>query len=154
MRSKRSFAIRFLLCSSAVFTASARVIRAPLEPRVEECQIETADRMADDPNRANGDDDNAGIGAEWENPGGFMLLNDKCSKEDSDKAKLHLVDGREGEDFPWRLTADSTDKPGRLHTEYIIDGTKVKVGSTVDKTNGAKVAADFVKNLVMIHPAY
>ena len=65
MRSMPSSAMRVLLRSLAVFTASAAVIRVPLERRVEDCQIDTSNSMGDDPNRLN-TDGTAGIGAEFE----------------------------------------------------------------------------------------
>lgn len=65
MRSKPSSAMRLLLCSSVVLTASAGVIRAP--PTLEDCQLEIQDKMANDPNRVN-TAGTAGIGAEFETP--------------------------------------------------------------------------------------
>jgi hypothetical protein len=146
MRSKLFSAMRFLLCSSVVLTASAGVIRAPLERRadpLEDCQLEIQDEMANDPNRAN-TDGTAGIGAEFGTPE-FYFETD-CSAEDTNAAKYKVVAGRTGEN--WKLTADSTGDPGKLNAEYIVDGNHVKVGSTDDATNGAKVAAAMAQDLV------
>ncbi|KAF2112801.1 hypothetical protein BDV96DRAFT_649034 [Lophiotrema nucula] len=144
MRSKRSSAMRFLLCSSVVLTASAAVIRTPLERRVEDCLIDTSNSMEDDPDRLN-TDGTAGIGAEFESPE-FALVSAQCSDDDTNDAKRKVIAGRTGTN--WELTADSIGKKGKLQAEYIIDGVKVKVGSTEDATNGAKVAADLAQNLV------
>ena len=136
--------MRFLLCSSVVLTASAAVIRAPLERRVEDCLIDTSNSMEDDPDRLN-TDGTAGIGAEFESPE-FALVSAQCSDDDTNDAKRKVIAGRTGTN--WELTADSIGKKGKLQAEYIIDGVKVKVGSTEDATNGAKVAADLAQNLV------
>lgn len=146
MRSKPSSAMRLLLCSLVVLTASAGVIRAPLERRaspLEDCQLETQDEMADDPNRAS-TDGTAGIGAEFETP--EFYFETECSAEDTYAAKYKVIAGRTG--VNWKLTADSTSSPGKLQAEYIIDGNNVKVGSTDDATNGAKVAAAMAQDLV------
>jgi hypothetical protein len=144
MRSKRSSAMRFLLCSSVVLTASAGVIRAPLQRRVEECQLDTMDEMADDPDRLN-TDGTAGIGAEFESPE-WRFSSVGCSDDDTNAAKRKVIASRTGTN--WELTADSVGGAGKVQAEYIIDGVKVKVGSTDDATNGAKVAASFVQDLV------
>lgn len=123
--------MRLLLCSSVVLTASAAVIRAPLERRADDCQTNA--------------DGAAGIGAEFESVE-FRFVNSQCSEDDTNDAKRKVVAERTGTN--WQLTADSIGKPGTLQAEYIIDGVKVKVGSTDDATNGAKVAADLAKNLV------
>lgn len=146
MRSKPSSAMRFLLCSSVVLTASAGVIRAPLVRRVEDCQLDTSEDMADDLDRVN-TDGTAGIGAEFESPG-WQLVSTDCSADDTNAAKRKVIADRTGTN--WELTADSIGQPGKLQAEYIIDGVKVKVGSTDDATNGAKVAASFVQDLVSI----
>lgn len=141
MRSKPSSAMRLLLCSSVVLTASAGVIRAP--PTLEDCQLEIQDKMANDPNRVN-TAGTAGIGAEFETP--EIYLETTCSAEDTNAAKYKVIAGRKGEN--WKLTADSLGQEGKLNAEYIIDGNNVKVGSTDDATNGAKVAAAMAKDLV------
>jgi hypothetical protein len=147
MRSKPSSAMRLLLCSSVVLTASAGVICAPLERRadpLEDNQLEIQDEMANDPNRAN-TDGTAGIGAEFETP--EFYFETTCSLEDTNAAKYEVVAGRTGE--YWKLTADDTGTEGKLRAEYIIDGNKVKVGSSTNEaTNGAKVAAAMAQDLV------
>lgn len=144
MRAKRSSAMRFLLCSSVVLTASAAVIRTPLQRRLEECQLDIQDGMADDPDRVN-TDGTAGIGAEFESPD-FRLTKSGCSADDTNAAKRKVIAERTGTN--WELTADSVNEAGALQAEYIIDGVKVKVGSTDDATNGAKVAAAMAQDLV------
>jgi hypothetical protein len=120
------------------------VIRAPLQRRAEECQLETMEDMADDLDRFN-TDGTAGIGAEFESPG-WQFVSTGCSADDTNAAKRKVIADRTGTN--WELTADSIGQPGKLQAEYIIDGVKVKVGSTDDATNGAKVAASFVQDLV------
>jgi hypothetical protein len=118
---------------------------------MENCQIDTSDSMADDPDRLN-TDGTAGIGAEFESVQ-FTLENAQCSDDNTNAAKRKVIAGRTGTN--WELTADSIGKPGKLQAEYIIDGVKVKVGSTEDTTNGAKVVADLVQDLVRrIFPAH
>ncbi|KAI4635690.1 uncharacterized protein J4E87_000645 [Alternaria ethzedia] len=148
MRAKRASAMRFLLCSSVVLTASAAVIRTPLQRRLEECQLDIQDGMADDPDRVN-TDGTAGIGAEFESPD-FRLTKSGCSADDTNAAKRKVIAERTGTN--WELTADSVNEPGALQAEYIIDGVKVKVGSTDDATNGAKVAAAMAQDLIDWYP--
>jgi len=148
MRTNPSSAMRFLLCSSVVLTASAAVIRAPLERRadpLEDCQLDIQDEMASDPNRVN-TDGTAGIGAEFESPD-FRLKKSGCSADDTNDAKRNVIAKRTGTN--WELTADSINKPGELQAEYIINGVEVKVGGgTKDEHDGAKVAAALAKDLV------
>lgn len=148
MLSKPSSVMRLLLYSSVVLTASAGVIRAPLESRadpqgLEDCQLEIQDQMANDPNRAN-TDGTAGIGAEFETA--EFYFETTCSPEDTNAAKYKVVAGRTGDN--WKLTADSIGDEGKLNAEYIIDGTQVKVGSADDATSGAKVAGAMAQDLV------
>ncbi|KAI4948372.1 hypothetical protein J4E91_005794 [Alternaria rosae] len=152
MRSKPSSAMRLLLCSSVVFTSSAAVIRTPLEQRadppvLEDCQVEIQNEMANDLGRVN-TDGTAGIGAEFETP--EFYFETTCSAEDTFAAKGKVVADRTGTN--WKLTADSGSSEGKLYAEYIIDGVQVKVGSTDDATNGAKVAAALAQDLIDWYP--
>ncbi|PVH98468.1 hypothetical protein DM02DRAFT_657349 [Periconia macrospinosa] len=131
MRSNPSSAMRFLLCSSVVYTASAAVIRAPLEGLLT--------------------DGAAGIGAEFESPGFSLASEDtKCSLANTHALKGKVIAGRTG--VNWELTADTTERANYVQAEYIIKGENVKVGSTEAATNGAKVAADLAKDLIEWKP--
>jgi len=152
MRSKQSSAMRFLICASVVLTASAAVIHTPLEQRadrpvLEDCQIETQNEMANDLSRVNAEG-TAGIGAEFESR--QFYFESTCSPQDTFAAKGKVVADRTGPNEIWKLTADTGESEAVLYAEYIIDGGKVKVGSTVDETNGAKVAAALATDLVIV----
>ena len=86
-------------------------------------------------------DGTAGIGAEFESPA-FYFTNPKCSIDDTNAAKKQIVAGRTGTN--WELTADSTSDAGKINAEYILDGTKIKVGSGDGATAGKAWADDLV----------
>ena len=126
--------MRLLSFASIVLTTSA--IYVPNQPRADSCL-----------GPSGGDDDaSAGIGAEFES-GQFTLVNRACSLVDTNASKGKVIEGRTGTNF--MLTAD-TDEPGKLNTEYILDGKKIKVGSG----DAAKAGAAAAKDLVSFQSAY
>lgn len=92
-------------------------------------------------------DGSAGIGIEFESPF-FYFVNDKCSLDDTNAAKKHLVEGRKGTN--WMLTADTGSNAGKLFAEYILDGQKIKLGKG-DAAKAAKAAADDLVSAVVAH---
>ena len=69
-------------------------------------------------------DKSAGLGVEFETTQ-IRFQSEHCSFLDSYDAKGKVVNGRKGEN--WMLTADLLDD-GLLSAEYILDGTKIKLG--------------------------
>jgi hypothetical protein len=87
-------------------------------------------------------DKSAGIGVEFET-GSITFSNSQCSYTDTSQAKGQLVEARQGQ--YWKLTADTTDDiAGRLTTEYILDGTQLKIGAGTAGPAAAAVAGDFI----------
>lgn len=86
-------------------------------------------------------DGTAGLGAEFESPD-FYFTNPECSVDDTNAARGSIVAGRTGTN--WKLTADSTSDAGKVRAEYILDGTKIKVGSGDGATAGKAWADDLV----------
>ncbi|KAI9672308.1 MAG: hypothetical protein M1831_002124 [Alyxoria varia] len=83
-----------------------------------------------------------GIGAEFETSGiGFG--SEGCSKDNTDAAKGKSIAERKG--TYWTLTGDTTpDRAGALSTEYILDGSKIRLGSGDAKKAAAEVSADLL----------
>lgn len=86
-------------------------------------------------------DGTAGIGAEFESIS-FYFTNMDCSVEDSYATRKQVVAQRTGTN--WELTADSTRGEGKVNAEYILDGTRIKVGSG----DGAIAGKAWVDDLV------
>ena len=112
-----------ILSYASIFLTVSAVYLPPraLDPCMQEVQDYQAVQL-DGPTA----DEAAGIGAEFESPA-FYFKSLECSVEDTNAAKKQLVAGRTG--INWKLTADSTSDAGKVNAEYILDGTKIKVGS-------------------------
>lgn len=88
-------------------------------------------------------DKSAGIGVEFESSG-VTLSQPGSSKSNTDQAKGKLVGNRKGTN--WELTADTTSNiAGSLNAEYILDGTKIKIGTGVASAAAAAVSNDLVR---------
>lgn len=86
----------------------------------------------------------AGFGAEFETGDVQFQSYQTCTKPNIDISKGKLIDSRQGPN--WMLTAETTSSPsGYLVPEYILDGTKIKIGSG----DAAKAAAAVAKDIVM-----
>ena len=93
-------------------------------------------------------DKSAGLGMEFECLA-IILGSPGCSASDTNEAKRKVVGGRKGTN--WELTADTTsDIAGSLTAEYILDGTKIKIGDDTASAAAAAVSSD----LVRIDPIY
>ncbi|OTA64293.1 hypothetical protein K449DRAFT_421652 [Hypoxylon sp. EC38] len=115
-------------------------IHVPLELRVDVCQAAVEDNEGDGLTAPTADR-TAGIGAEFETIE-FWLNSKTCDKESTDKAKRQVVAERTGLNFA--LTADTTETPGKLNAEYILDGQNIKVGTGDAARAGAAASADFI----------
>lgn len=83
------------------------------------------------------------VGVEFE-AGGIRFSpkeEDKCSLEQTRKSKGILIDNRKGTN--WELTGDSPGTKGILHAEYILDGTKIKIGNGT-AVKAASEVADYI----------
>ncbi|ROW13591.1 hypothetical protein VPNG_04610 [Cytospora leucostoma] len=123
---------------SAALTASAAYL--PLDSRTDKPHADIQEHMGDALTAATADR-TAGIGAEFETPT-LKLQHSGCSKADTDKLKRVVIGAHK--DTNWELTADTTAHAGELHAEYILDGTKIKVGSGAAARAGAAIAKDFI----------
>ena len=90
-------------------------------------------------------DRSPGIGVEFETSG-IIIESKDCDKPSTDTSKGAMVGNRQGDN--WKLTADTTlNRAGALVAEYILDGTKIKLG-----TGKAAEAAAAVSNDIVILP--
>ena len=88
-------------------------------------------------------DKSAGIGVEFESGDLYFLPKGTCEKSDVDKSKGALVNNRQGPN--WMLTTDTTISVDiALTAEYILDGTKIKIGSGDAAKAASAVAHDLV----------
>ncbi len=132
-----------LLYMSILSTASATFL--PLQPRIapDECEQWVSDHMSEDNDHGLTSDGTAGIGAEFESVG-FLWESKGCSTENTNAAKNKIIDGRNHDN--WRLTADTGAGPGKVQSEYILDGKNIKVGSSGG--DAAKAGAAIAQDLV------
>lgn len=118
-------------------------VTVPLDSRAASCGDVPDDiiEVNDGPTNSN----TAGIGAEFETVE-FTFGAINCDQANTFAAKKKIINGRTGTNF--MLTADTTSEAGRLQAEYIMDGTKIKVGSGDAARAGAAAAADLVSTKV------
>ena len=91
-------------------------------------------------------DKSAGIGVEFETQR-IMFRSDDCDKKSTDISKGKMAGNRHGGN--WSLTVDTTlNLPGKLVAEYILDGTRIKVGSGDARANAAAVGQDIVSFVI------
>lgn len=93
-------------------------------------------------------DQSAGIGVEFETRQ-ISFGSTGCSPSDTNQAKGQVVGNRKGNN--WELTADTTNIAGILSTEYILDGTKIKVGDDTATAAAAAVSGDIVRADIFAH---
>lgn len=99
-------------------------------------------------------DNSAGIGVEFE-ASGVMFGKPGCSAADTNQAKGQQVGDRKGDN--WQLTADTTtETPGMLNAEYILNGKTIKIGTGAASAAAAAVSSDIVRihKIIEIHPSY
>ncbi|KAL9033431.1 MAG: hypothetical protein Q9180_005945 [Flavoplaca navasiana] len=90
-------------------------------------------------------DASPGIGVEFESSG-VIFESKACERSDTVVSKGKMVGGRHGDN--WMLTADTTPPGGgRLYAEYILDGTKIKLGTGEAAEAAAGVANDIDPNV-------
>ena len=105
----------------------------------EPCEIDDEASTLDGPTT----DKSAGLGVELESSG-VTLGSDKCSASDTNQAKGKVIGNRQGD--KWELTADTTNEiAGLLTAEYILDGTKIKIGDDTATAAAAAVSGDLVR---------
>ncbi|KAI4231791.1 MAG: hypothetical protein LQ349_005388 [Xanthoria aureola] len=126
-----------LLWISVISPAFA--VYLPLEPRVDPCLQEVADREAVTLDGTTVDG-TAGIGAEFESPF-FYFISSGCSEQDTFAARKQIINGRTGTN--WLLTAD-TGMIGKVNAEYILNGQNIKVGNGDAAKTGKAVADDLI----------
>lgn len=136
--------MRFHLYLSVTLTASAAYL--PLDSRTDGSHADIQEHMGDALTAATADK-TAGIGAEFETAE-LTLKNSGCSKADTDKLEKVVIGAHRHTN--WELTADTTFNAGGLHAEYILDGTKIKVGSGAAARAGAAIAKDFVSATILV----
>ena len=143
--------LAYLVLLPSFQLVSASGASSPLDPFVDPenplitC-IDTDESASDDGPTA---DKSAGIGVEFET-GSITFSNSQCSLTDTSQAKGQLVDARQGQ--YWKLTADTTgDIAGSLTTEYILDGTQLKIGAGTAGPAAAAVASDLVSVLMLLY---
>ncbi|KAH7304317.1 hypothetical protein B0I35DRAFT_414600 [Stachybotrys elegans] len=88
-------------------------------------------------------DGRPGIGVEFETLFRFEDRAKKCPRRKSDLLKKSLIDNRQGRNF--KFTVDTVEEEFKLAPEYILDGTKIKVGSGDAARAGKDAAADFME---------
>ena len=138
--------MHLLLYSSIFLTAST--VYVPLHPRADASDQEVAETEtveSDGPTV----DGTAGIGAEFESPT-LYFESPGCSTADTNAAKKKVVGGRTGTNY--MLTADTGAGDGKLHSEYILDGQNIKVGSGDAAKAGAAAAKDLVRTIATLKP--
>ena len=115
-----------------------------LRPRADnpdDCEVEDPASPLAGPT-SNGE---AGLGIEFESSK-VVLSSPDCSKADTNDAKAKVIGERTGDN--WQLTADTIeDAAGRLYAEYILDGTKINIGSGTAGAAAAAVSSDLVREI-------
>jgi hypothetical protein len=83
------------------------------------------------------------MGVELE-AGELLFRSQGCDRPSTVALKGNLVNSRQGTN--WDLTADTTpDDEGFLTAEYILDGTKIKIGSNMAVPAALAVTQDLVR---------
>lgn len=84
----------------------------------------------------------AGLGIELE-CSGLLLYSASCTEEQTEDANGKVLAGRKGTN--WELTVDVTPAgKGQCNPEYVLDGTKIKLGKSMAAPAAKAVAADLV----------
>lgn len=89
-------------------------------------------------------DQSPGIGVEFESDS-LTLHSATWEKSNTPRSKVkgQILGGRKGDH--WALTVDTTPKSaGTVDAEYILDGTKIKIGAGTAVKAAEQVAADLV----------
>jgi len=87
----------------------------------------------------------AGIGVEFETAAiRFESVSGDCDEATTSSSKGQVVSSRTGTN--WRLTADTLGEANDLTAEYILDGTRIKIGNG----DAARAAADIVVDFVSL----
>jgi hypothetical protein len=78
--------------------------------------------------------------------GAIMLqnTNPRTTFDITNNLKGHVIDGREDPDGRWKLTADTFGDDNAVTVEYILDGTKLKLGLHSAKTAAGDAVFDLV----------
>ncbi|CAD6576350.1 MAG: hypothetical protein ASARMPREDX12_007855 [Alectoria sarmentosa] len=87
-------------------------------------------------------DKSTGIGVEFETSA-VVFSQPGCSAADTNQAKGQQVGDRGGDN--WQLTSDTTSEiPGRLSAEYILNGKTIKIGTGAASAAAAAVSSDII----------
>lgn len=128
-----------LLFPFLLLAVDATVLPRALDDCIDEIEIEMS--VWQDGPTVTGD---AGIGAEFETPY-VQLQNPQCNLANTFLAKRKIIQGRSGTNFDLSVDTGSTELgAGKLNLEYILDGTRIKVGDGSAAAAGGAAASSFV----------
>lgn len=145
---KNEFCIMHLQLALAVIHIANAALLPAIAPRGPGpgCEPEYEDIPLAEFNYGTTEDSTAGIGAEFEAP--FLQFKQKgCSLANTFQAKRKKVTGRAGTNFWLSVDTSSEFGAGTLVSEYVLDGTKIKVGDGSAAAAGKAVQDDFVSVL-------
>ncbi|KAG8534353.1 uncharacterized protein KY384_001197 [Bacidia gigantensis] len=133
------FALPFFLLLPFITALPSNINPRADSADADSCEIDEASTL-DGPTS----DKTAGLGIEFESLG--VELRSECDSSKTNQAKGKGI-GSQGKDprqgDKWKLTADTTAEiAGRLTAEYILDGTKVKIGDDTATAAAAAVSGD------------
>jgi hypothetical protein len=124
---------------ASFITACLLALAAAAPAITDECEAALQTQLGDGLTAPTADG-RPGLGVEFETL--FRFNNRNCPRRESDKLKKSLIDNRQGPNF--KFTVDTLSEEFKLAPEYIMDGTKIKVGTGDAVRAGRAAAADFV----------
>nr|POE49464.1 hypothetical protein CFP56_50381 [Quercus suber] len=125
----------------AFIALNASACHTHIRPRADQPGVQDILDLESVSNDGPTSDRTAGLGVEFESLS-KLLRNTDCSLVDTQASKGKIVAGRQGTN--WKLTADTSENPGALSLEYVLDGTAIKIGTGAAADTGDAIAQDLV----------